>query len=237
MSLGDKTAQYGSRNTTRAASTVRPRGRADPGRLGRPSVADRAHRLDLCARSRSPNPSSTCCSSSPTLPMNRLYVPALEARGYVLRIREPDWHEHRLFKGPDININLHVTFRGIGGGPAGTSFPGPVAHAPRRPGPLRPNEASPGEPELEGTCKITRTRSPKWSKRSLSGRWDRRPPSKREHRITAPSVSPAFPGCRNARTRHSTNGPSCRRTLPPRTTWNRIGRGSSEWGGRPLPSL
>ena len=29
------------------------------------------------------------------------YVPALESAGYVLRIREPDWHEHRVFKGPD----------------------------------------------------------------------------------------------------------------------------------------
>jgi GrpB-like predicted nucleotidyltransferase (UPF0157 family) len=36
------------------------------------------------------------------------YVPALEAAGYVLRIREPDWHEHRVFKGPDTNVNLHV---------------------------------------------------------------------------------------------------------------------------------
>ena len=36
------------------------------------------------------------------------YVPALEAAGYVLRIREPDWHEHRVFKGSDINLNLHV---------------------------------------------------------------------------------------------------------------------------------
>jgi GrpB-like predicted nucleotidyltransferase (UPF0157 family) len=26
------------------------------------------------------------------------YVPALEAVGYVLRIREPEWHEHRMFK-------------------------------------------------------------------------------------------------------------------------------------------
>src|SRR6516165_7493791 len=24
------------------------------------------------------------------------YVPAMEAAGYVLRIREPDWHQHRL---------------------------------------------------------------------------------------------------------------------------------------------
>lgn len=36
------------------------------------------------------------------------YVPALESAGYVLRIREPDWYEHRLFKGPDTNINLHT---------------------------------------------------------------------------------------------------------------------------------
>ena len=40
------------------------------------------------------------------------YVPSLEAAGYVLRIREPDWHQHRLFKGPDININLHVFTQG-----------------------------------------------------------------------------------------------------------------------------
>lgn len=40
------------------------------------------------------------------------YVPALEAAGYVLRIREPDWYEHRLFKGPDTNVNLHVFSRG-----------------------------------------------------------------------------------------------------------------------------
>ncbi|MEZ4860119.1 MAG: GrpB family protein [Caldilineaceae bacterium] len=36
------------------------------------------------------------------------YVPALAAAGYVLHIREPDWYEHRLFKGSDTEINLHV---------------------------------------------------------------------------------------------------------------------------------
>lgn len=36
------------------------------------------------------------------------YVPALEAAGYKLRVREPEWFEHRMFKGPDIDINLHV---------------------------------------------------------------------------------------------------------------------------------
>jgi RimJ/RimL family protein N-acetyltransferase len=35
------------------------------------------------------------------------YVPAIESAGYVLRVREPDWHEHRLFKGPHNEINLH----------------------------------------------------------------------------------------------------------------------------------
>src|SRR6187549_3643059 len=32
------------------------------------------------------------------------YVPPMEAAGYTLRIREPAWHEHRLFKGPDTDI-------------------------------------------------------------------------------------------------------------------------------------
>jgi GrpB-like predicted nucleotidyltransferase (UPF0157 family) len=36
------------------------------------------------------------------------YAPAMEAAGYVLRIREPNWYEHRMFKGPDTDINLHV---------------------------------------------------------------------------------------------------------------------------------
>ena len=36
------------------------------------------------------------------------YVPDLEAAGYKLVIREPEWFEHRVFKGPDTNINLHV---------------------------------------------------------------------------------------------------------------------------------
>ncbi len=36
------------------------------------------------------------------------YVPALEAQGYVLRIREPDWWEHRMLKGPDAEVNLHA---------------------------------------------------------------------------------------------------------------------------------
>lgn len=36
------------------------------------------------------------------------YVPALETAGYVLRIREPDLYEHRMFIRPDMALNLHV---------------------------------------------------------------------------------------------------------------------------------
>lgn len=36
------------------------------------------------------------------------YVPDMEAAGYVLQARNTDWFEHRLFKGPDVNINLHT---------------------------------------------------------------------------------------------------------------------------------
>ena len=36
------------------------------------------------------------------------YAGALSATGYVLRIREPDWYQHRMFKGEDPIVNLHV---------------------------------------------------------------------------------------------------------------------------------
>jgi GrpB-like predicted nucleotidyltransferase (UPF0157 family) len=36
------------------------------------------------------------------------YLPDLEAAGYVLVIREPEWFQHRCFKGPDTDVNLHV---------------------------------------------------------------------------------------------------------------------------------
>lgn len=36
------------------------------------------------------------------------YVPALEALGYALHIREPGWHEHRLLRLEEPRVNLHV---------------------------------------------------------------------------------------------------------------------------------
>jgi GrpB-like predicted nucleotidyltransferase (UPF0157 family) len=40
------------------------------------------------------------------------YRPRLEAAGFVLRLRETDWFQHRLFEGPDTDINLHVFSEG-----------------------------------------------------------------------------------------------------------------------------
>ncbi|MEV0072241.1 GrpB family protein [Amycolatopsis sp. NPDC050768] len=42
------------------------------------------------------------------------YVPALEAAGYRLVIREPDWEKHRCFTGTDPKVNLHVHSPGNG---------------------------------------------------------------------------------------------------------------------------
>jgi GrpB-like predicted nucleotidyltransferase (UPF0157 family)/uncharacterized protein (DUF952 family) len=36
------------------------------------------------------------------------YALALEAAGYRLRLRTPEWEQHRMFKGPDTDVNLHV---------------------------------------------------------------------------------------------------------------------------------
>ena len=36
------------------------------------------------------------------------YVPALEAQGFTLRIREPGWFEHRMLNAADIDANVHV---------------------------------------------------------------------------------------------------------------------------------
>lgn len=40
------------------------------------------------------------------------YMDALCQNGYTLRIKEPDFENHHMFKGPDIDINLHVFSKG-----------------------------------------------------------------------------------------------------------------------------
>jgi len=36
------------------------------------------------------------------------YLPQLEAAGYVLRVREPDWNEHRMMRTPEKDVHIHV---------------------------------------------------------------------------------------------------------------------------------
>ena len=40
------------------------------------------------------------------------FVLAMEQAGYTLRIREPEWHEHRMFRRPPVSQNLHVFSEG-----------------------------------------------------------------------------------------------------------------------------
>jgi len=36
------------------------------------------------------------------------YLPQLEAAGYILRVREPDWNQHRMFRTPQKDVHIHV---------------------------------------------------------------------------------------------------------------------------------
>lgn len=36
------------------------------------------------------------------------YLPALLGVGYVLRVREPDWHQHRMVRTPALDVHLHI---------------------------------------------------------------------------------------------------------------------------------
>lgn len=40
------------------------------------------------------------------------YLPSLEAAGYVLRVREPDFDEHRMFRTPEREVHVHVFSEG-----------------------------------------------------------------------------------------------------------------------------
>ena len=36
------------------------------------------------------------------------YLPALLAARYVLRVREPDWHQHRMLRTPQLDVHVHI---------------------------------------------------------------------------------------------------------------------------------
>jgi GrpB-like predicted nucleotidyltransferase (UPF0157 family) len=78
----------------------------------RAALGDRVIRLEHTGSTSVPG-----LAAKPTIDMTLIvtdssdeasYVPDLEAVGYRLWIREPHWHQHRVFKGPDTNVNLHT---------------------------------------------------------------------------------------------------------------------------------
>ena len=97
-----------------------------------------------------------------------IYVPDMEAAGYVVWIREPEWYEHRVFKGPDTNINLHTfsTTRLSGRDRADGPVPRLAPHPRRRASTCtrRPSASSP--PANGVTSSTTRTRRRPSSRRS-----------------------------------------------------------------------
>ena len=37
-----------------------------------------------------------------------VYMSRLEAAGYLLRVREPDWNEHRMFRTHEKDVHVHI---------------------------------------------------------------------------------------------------------------------------------
>lgn len=96
------------------------------------------------------------------------YVPQLEAAGYRLVIREPDWEQHRAFKGPDTDINLHVIRRAVVKSSATGCSVTDCAHIPANwTSTRRPSGSSPTAPgRISRTTPTPRTT---WSTRSSRG--------------------------------------------------------------------
>jgi hypothetical protein len=84
------------------------------------------------------------------------YVPQLQAAGYVMRIREPEWFEHRLFRAPDTTINLHVFSSGAAEVERTLRFPAPAARRPHRAGPLPARQTPPRPADLAACAGLRR---------------------------------------------------------------------------------
>jgi hypothetical protein len=88
------------------------------------------------------------------------YTPALEGVGYTLRIREPDWHEHRMFEGPDTATHVHIVTAGTPECNAWWSFA--TDSAPTRTiGTASPPPSAGWRREAGVTSSTTRTASPR----------------------------------------------------------------------------
>ncbi len=59
------------------------------------------------------------------------YLPDLEAAGFTLRVREPEWEEHRVLGTEDPKTNLHVWSPGSRGAGSHPDVPRLAAQPPR----------------------------------------------------------------------------------------------------------
>ena len=84
------------------------------------------------------------------------YVPDLEAAGYVLRVREPDWFEHRLLRAPDRTVHVHVFSAGCAETDRMVRFRDRLRDDASRPRPLRPGQARTRRPRLEVHAAVRR---------------------------------------------------------------------------------
>ena len=99
------------------------------------------------------------------------YVPDLEAAGYELRIREPDWFEHRLFKGPDTEHQPPRVRRRLPRDRPHAGLPGPPTRGRGADRVLLRAARSGNWPGARGpTSSTTPTRSPTSSPTSCRGR-------------------------------------------------------------------
>ena len=72
------------------------------------------------------------------------YLPALEQAGFVLRVREPAFDEHRMLRTPARDVHLHVFPDGLGRGRAVPAAARAAAGGPGGAGPVRGREAGAG---------------------------------------------------------------------------------------------
>ena len=107
------------------------------------------------------------------------YVTPLVDAGYVLRIREPDWYEHRVFKGPDTDVNLHVFSEGCPEIERMTRFRDHLRSDDADRQPLRADEARPRTTDVEIHAALCRCQG-------ASGRGD--PEQGRQTRLTGISA-------------------------------------------------
>ena len=93
------------------------------------------------------------------------YVTRLEEAGFLLYVREPDWHQHRFFRGHDPEVQVHVF--AVGSEEAERMLAFRDTSGPTRPtGRSTSRRSAPSPPGPGRACRTTPTPSPTSWRRS-----------------------------------------------------------------------